>query len=467
MSEQEEGFRDRITTVDDSGKRKWLYPRKPKGKFYNKRILFGYSMLALLFAGPWIKIAGEPLLLLNIMERKFVILGQVFWPQDIYLFVLIMITAVVAIILFTVVFGRVFCGWMCPQPVFMELVFRRIEYLIDGDFNKAKNLAEAKWSGSKIFKRISKYTLFYLFSLAISHTFLAYVIGAEELVKIQTEPISEHTGGFISIITFSFVFFLVFAWFREQVCLIVCPYGRLQGVLLDRNSIVIAYDYLRGEKRSKLRKGEDRKEAEKGDCIECKQCVQVCPTGIDIRNGTQLECINCTACIDACDNMMDRVGLPKGLIRYDSENSIAEGKEKSFTGKAKAYSVLLVALLGLIVFFFTLRSQVEAVILKTPGMTYQEREGDILTNLYNVKLINKTHDEIDCTFELLSPEGEIEMIGSDTLKVEKGAKSERAFFILLDKDDVDGGSTPIEIGVFADGKMITTTETNFIGPMFK
>src|SRR5690606_17674876 len=325
----ENSFRDRITTVDDEGKRKWLFPKKTKGKFTNYRTYLSYLLLVILFVTAWIKINGEPLLLFNILERKFVLFGQVFWPQDFILFAVIMITLVVFIVLFTAVYGRVFCGWICPQTIFMEMVYRKIEYWIDGDYKQQIQLKKQPWNSQKIVKRVLKYGLFYLIALIISHTFLAYIIGADKLLEIQTAPIKEHLGGFIAIILFSWVFFFVFAWFREQVCLIVCPYGRLQGVMLDRNSLVVIYDYIRGENRAKFKKNEDRKTENKGDCIDCNQCVDVCPTGIDIRNGTQLECINCTACMDACDFMMDKVGQDKGLIRIDSENAIAENKKQT------------------------------------------------------------------------------------------------------------------------------------------
>ena len=268
-------FRNRITTVDDEGKRKWLFPKKPKGKFTNYRTYLSYLLLIILFANPWIKIDGEPLLMFNIIERKFVLFGQVFWPQDFFLFALIMITMVIFIVLFTAVYGRVFCGWICPQTIFMEMVFRKIEYWIDGDYKQQIQLKKQAWNTQKILKRVFKYGLFYLISVIIAHTFLAYIIGSDELVRIQTSPIQEHLVGFISILVFSWVFFFVFAWFREQVCLIVCPYGRLQGVMLDRNSLVVAYDYIRGEKRAKFKKNEDRKSENKGDCIDCHQCVDV------------------------------------------------------------------------------------------------------------------------------------------------------------------------------------------------
>ena len=224
---KEEAFRDTISTVDEQGKRKWLFPKKPKGKYTNYRTYLSYVLLLMLFGTPWVKIDGEPLLMINVITRKFVLFGQVFWPQDFYLFGLIMITLVIFIVLFTTVYGRVFCGWLCPQTIFMEMVYRKIEYWIDGDYKQQQRLKKQAWNGNKIWKRILKYSIFYVIALAISHTFLAYIIGADELIKVQTSPIQEHLGGFITIIGFSWVFFFVFAWFREQVCLIVCPYGRL------------------------------------------------------------------------------------------------------------------------------------------------------------------------------------------------------------------------------------------------
>jgi len=467
MSEQyqrDESFRDKISTVDEAGKRKWVFPKKPKGKFYNYRSYISYLLLLFLFGGPWIKIAGEPLLLVNIIERKFVIFGQVFWPQDFHLFVLIMISMVIFIVMFTTVFGRIFCGWVCPQTIFMEMVFRKIEYLIDGDYKQQIKLKKQKWDFEKISKRGFKYTLFYIISLAISHTFLAYIIGADQLVEIQTSPPTEHLAGFISILIFSLIFFFVFAWFREQVCLIVCPYGRLQGVMLDRNSLVVAYDYIRGEGRAKFKKNEDRKEAKKGDCIDCSQCVDVCPTGIDIRNGTQLECINCTACMDACDFMMDKVGFDKGLIRIDSENAIAEGTQNRVTTRTKAYMIFLTLLIGFIIYLFTLRGSMEATILRTPGMLFQETEDGKISNLYNVKVVNKSSKELKLTFGLLDKKGELTMVGQDTLFVTKGEGGQQAFFVYINKNDLTNKKTELNIGIFDQGTLINQKSTNFLGP---
>jgi len=464
---KEEAFRDTISTVDAQGKRKWLFPKKPKGKFTNYRDYLSYVLLIMLFGTPWVKIDGEPLLMINVVTRKFVLFGQVFWPQDFYLFGLIMITMVIFVVLFTTVYGRIFCGWLCPQTIFMEMVYRKIEYWIDGDYKQAQRLKNQKWNGEKIRKRVLKYTIFYIIALAISHTFLAYIIGSDGLIEIQTSPLKEHLGGFMAIIGFSWVFFFVFAWFREQVCLIVCPYGRLQGVMLDRNSLVVAYDYIRGEGkkgRSKFNKKEDRKETGKGDCIDCNQCVNVCPTGIDIRNGTQLECINCTACMDACDFMMDKTGQEEGLIRLDSENAIADKTIKRVTSKTKAYSVILVLLVLFIGYLFTLRGNMEASILRTPGMLFQETEGGFITNLYNVKVINKSNKELNLTFKLIEHKGSVEMVGTDILHVEKGASNQQAFFIKIHQDDLSTKKTEVVVGVYENGVLLEEDETNFLGP---
>jgi len=463
----EESFRDRITTVDEQGKRKWLFPKKPKGKYFNYRTLLSYVLLFFLFVTPWIKIDGEPLVLINIITRKFVLFGQVFWPQDFHLFGLIMITMVIIIVLFTTVYGRVFCGWFCPQTIFMEMVYRKIEYWIDGDYKQQIKLKNQAWNFNKIWRRTLKYTIFYVIALAISHTFLAYIIGSDELIKIQTSPFKEHIGGFLAIIGFSWVFFFVFAWFREQVCLIVCPYGRLQGVMLDRNSLVVAYDYIRGEGkngRSKFKKNEIRFDAGKGDCIDCNQCVDVCPTGIDIRNGTQLECINCTACMDACDFMMEKTNQDKGLIRIDSENAIANQTNNKFTLRSKAYSAILILLVGIIVFLFTLRGSLETSILRTPGMMFQEQEGGFITNLYNLKVINKSNKELNLSFKLMNINGSIDMVGNKILHINKGESNQQAFFVKIHKNDIKTKKTEIVIGVFEGDLLLENDETKFLGP---
>ncbi len=456
-------FRDRLATIDEKGSRVWVYAKKPKGRLTLWRNIAGFALLIFFFAAPFIRIHGEPLLLLNFIEREIVLLGVRFWPQDFHLFFLAMISMMVFIILFTVTFGRIWCGWGCPQTVFMELIFRRIEYWIEGDAYHQKQLDKQPWHAGKIFKRSLKHIVFFGIAFIISNFFLMYIIGTEAWKDLVTESPTEHLAGLGSMLVFSGVFYFIFSWFREQVCTIVCPYGRLQGVLLDRNSIVISYDYKRGEPRGTFFKGEDREKADKGSCINCTQCVQVCPTGIDIRNGTQLECINCACCIDACNAMMDATNQPKGLIRYASEKMISEGLKMKFNARTIAYSAVLIILLGVFTYSITARSPIEATILRAPGMLYQEPEPGRISNLYNIKLVNKTNQDIPVELKVLSHEGEITIIGN-SINVKKQSLGESVFFLILSSQDVISDKTSVRFGVYSNGKLIEEITSIFVGP---
>ncbi len=463
-SEIDEHFRDHLATVDEQGKRIWLFPKKPLiRKFFKWRSVVSLVLLSFLFAAPFIKVGSQPLLLFNVFERKFVVFGVVFWPQDFFIFAIAFITLLVAIILFTVVYGRIFCGWICPQTIFMEFVFRRVEYLIDGDYMAQRKLKASPWTTEKVIKRIIKHAVFLMISFLIMHTFMAYIIGIDQTLHIITSPPTENLGGFMAMIVLTGLFYGVFAWFREQVCTQVCPYGRLQSVLLDKKSLVVAYDYKRGEKRSKFRKGENRSETDKGDCIDCKQCVLVCPTGIDIRNGTQLECVNCTACIDACDDIMDKINLPKGLIRYASEENISEGKNFQFNGRVLAYSGVLILLLVVLTGLIATRKPIDASILRTPGVLYQKREQNKVSNLFNYKVINKSDEELDIAFIPMTDEMELELVG-ETVQLGSQEIASGALFLILPQKQITSGSSDVEVGVYANGKLIETVATKFLGP---
>lgn len=461
MENQE--FRDKISTVDEKGKRIWVFPKKPKGKLYSRRKILSYFLLAFLFAGPHIKIGGEPLLMFNILERKFVILGNVFWPQDLYLFAVTFIILLVFIILFTVVFGRLFCGWVCPQTIFMEHVFRQIEYVIDGDRNAQMKLKKAPWTASKVFKRVLKHSIFFGISFAIANTFLAYIIGSEELWSIQWDNPSEHILGLSLITIFSGVFYGVFAWMREQVCTTVCPYGRLQGVMLDRNTVNVTYDYERGEPRGKIKKGEEL--SGKGDCIDCGLCVHVCPTGIDIRNGTQLECVNCTACIDECNTVMNKIGKPEGLIRYASEASVADKIPWALTFRAKAYVGLLGVLLVVFTIILTNRSVIDGTILRAYGTTYKQKADGTYINFYKYKFINKSSDKTKVWLGLENLDGNVKLIGGDTLFISPDNPVEGTFIVELQEGQLQGLKTPLEIGIYTPKGKVQTEEIFFSGPL--
>lgn len=463
---QNESFRDRIATVDAKGKRNWVFAQKPKGKFYNIRTWVSWGFFILFFALPFIKVNGRPLFLFNVPDARFIIFGKIFWPQDFFIFGLTMVTFIIFIVLFTAAFGRLFCGWVCPQTVFMEMLFRKLEYLIEGDAAKQKLLKNSPWTTHKIRKKLTKHIVFYLLSFIIANFFLAYIIGVDELKKIITEPVSQHIVGFMAIIVFSAVFYAVYAFFREQACTVVCPYGRLQGVLLDRNSMIVAYDYKRGEPRGKYKKTQPV-QSNTGDCIDCFQCVKVCPTGIDIRNGTQMECVGCTACIDACNKMMDAVGKPRGLVRYASENGIAENKKLSYTGRMKFYTVLLFVLSGILATLLLTRKDIDGTIVRTRGQLYQERGTDSLSNLFNIKIINKTIKDIPVTLRLegdAAKAGKIEMIGSGEVMLKQEDQASGSFFIVLPRTFITKRKIKLGVGLYEGEKRITTIKTNFTGP---
>jgi len=457
-----EVFRDSIGTVTDEGKRAWIFPKKPSGKLYEYRKIVSYVLIAFLFAAPFIKIGGNQFLLFNVLERRFNIFGFPFWPQDFHLFVISMIIGVIFITLFTVGFGRLFCGWVCPQTIFMEMVFRRIEFWIDGDRGKQMRLAKQAWNAEKIRKRLLKWFIFLVISFLISNVFLAYLIGSDKLIRYITEGPSEHLGTLFPLLIFT-------AWFREQVCIIACPYGRLQGVLLDNKSIVVAYDHKRGEGengRKKFRKNEDRNALGYGDCIDCFQCVHVCPTGIDIRNGTQLECVNCTACIDECDHIMESINKPKGLIRYASEDEIEKKSKFVLTARMKGYIAVLVILIGVLTGMLMLRNEVEARVLRLPGQLYEHKENDIISNVFTYKLINKTNHEIDDVFfKLRTYKGVVKLVSTeDHFMVPAQGLAEGTMFIEIDKKDLTGDKNKLMIEVYSGDELIETTTVNFLGP---
>lgn len=468
MAQDQESFRDTIGTINEEGKRAWVFPKKPSGKWYNYRKYVSYVLLAFLFAAPFIKINGNQFLMFNVLERRFNIFGFPFWPQDFHLFVISMIIGVIFIALFTVAFGRIFCGWMCPQTIFMEMVFRRIEYWIDGDRGAQIKLDRQPWNAEKIRKRAIKWTIFFIISFLIANIFLAYLIGSEKLMAYVNNGPLAHLSTFISLLIFTAVFFWVFAWFREQVCIIACPYGRMQGVLLDNKSIIVAYDHKRGEAengRKKWRKNEDREALGYGDCIDCFQCVNVCPTGIDIRNGTQLECVNCTACIDECDTIMEKVNLPKGLIRYASEDEITKKEKFKFTPRLKGYTAVLLILTGILIGMLFLRNDLEANILRLPGQLYEHKEGDIISNVYTFKLLNKTTDTVaDVSFKLLSHKGEIKMVRKEEFLVPAQGRAEGTLFIEISNAAVKSDKEKVKIGVYSGDKLIETTLTAFLAP---
>lgn len=456
-----EGFRDALGIVSTEGKRRWLYPQKPKGRFHRARLAVGALLLAVLFGVPFVRVDGHPFFLFQVIDRRLILFGNAFGPHDFYLVAIAVITLIVFIILFTVVFGRLFCGWICPQTVFMEMVFRKVDYWIEGDHRRQRRLEVMPWNREKLLRKGAKTTIYGLISFVIANTLLAYVIGTEALGRLASEPPDRHLGTFGAVLGFSLLFYWIFSWFREQACILVCPYGRLQGVLLDRTSVVIAYDQVRGEPRGTFRR--NRSPAE-GDCVDCHQCVDVCPTGIDIRNGTQLECVNCTACIDACDTVMDAVKKPRGLVRYASAESIAGRRGFRWSGRAVGYTVVLVLLAAVLMYLLAVRTELDVTVLRTPGMFYQEQPGGRFSNVYDLKILNKTFGEVDVDVRLLHPAGEVQVMG-EALHIGPQGIREGKLLVLLSADSLHVMSTPLSLGIYRGSALVQDVRTTFLGPV--
>lgn len=468
---EDQEFRVQVGTMDTKGKRKWMFPKKPKGKFTSYRTYVSWVLLAVFIILPFIKLPnGNPILLFNIPKGEFVIGGFPFFTSDFFLIALGMITSILFIIVFTVVYGRIFCGWICPQTIFMEHVFRKIEYMIEGDRPKQIKLAKQKWDKEKIQKRLIKWTVFSILSVFFITILWAYVVGSDRVIELIKGGPIKNWSVFFGILIFSGLFYFVFAWFREQVCTLVCPYGRLQSVLSDKKTINVAYDYVRGEGpsgRAKFRKGEDRIAAGKGDCIDCNQCVVVCPTGIDIRNGSgQLECIGCTACIDACDEVMLKVGFPPGLIRYASEENIQQGNKFKLTARMIAYTLVLIGMVVAINVFLFSRKDVEVKFLHVPGRSYTVAGGNV-SNMYQYTLYNKTNSMLTVSFALKSHEdGSVKVIqGAVPIVLQRGSVSQGVVEVSIPKAELKSYKEKVVlIAVDQDGKELDDYVTSFSAP---
>ncbi|MFT3682162.1 MAG: cytochrome c oxidase accessory protein CcoG [Ferruginibacter sp.] len=458
---QAKTFRDRVGTVTEKGKRRWVYATKPSGRFYKLRTVISYFYVAIFFILPFIKVNGMPFVLLNFIEGKFILFSKIFWPQDFFIFAVGMVTFIVFIALFTVIYGRLFCGWACPQTVFMEFVFRKIEWMIEGSPAQQKKRNENRGSTDFIVRKVVKHVLFFLLSFLIANAFWSYVIGLDELLKIIREPVTEHLVLLAGLLVFTLIFYTVYAYIREIVCTTICPYGRLQGVMFDKDTMQVSYDHKRGEPRGIIRKSYVKTN---GDCIDCKKCVQVCPTGIDIRDGVQLDCVGCTACIDACNNVMEKINQPPGLIRYASENEISKGRRFVFNARMKAYSVLLLLLLFFMSGLIITRKSVDSYISRAKGQLYQEMPGNKYSNLYTAKIINKTKAAIPVSLKLENFHGQIQLVGSHNLVLKPEEVNEITFFIILDKRDVKKHNQEVKLGVYGPQEKFQTVSTTFLGP---
>lgn len=448
-----------IGAVKSQTKRAWIYAKKPAGPLYNYRNWLGYFLLLFLFSGPFIKIGDNPFLMFNILERKFSIFGQLFYPQDLHIFLFVMLISLVCIVLFTVVYGRVWCGWACPQTIFMELIFRKVEYWIEGDRNQQRKLNEGPDTTEKQQKKILKHGIFLLISFFIANTFLAYIIGADALITLITDPFDAHITGLATLSVFTLVFYGVFAHVREIVCTTICPYGRLQSVLLDNQTVTVAYDYRRGEPRGKVSVASNL-----GDCVDCNLCVQVCPTGIDIRNGLQMECVSCTACIDACDAVMHKLTKAPKLIGFYTMGELEGEKRKKNNLRAIGYSCILVLLIASFGFLIFNRSTVGGTVLRAKGSTYQLRDDHTISNLYTMELRNKTSKEFDFDVTCSDPSLKVQLVNPIKHLQAEGTAT-ISFFLIVDNNQVTAYKKDVKIYINAKGQRLETFKTTFIAPL--
>ena len=460
-------FRDHLATADERGRRRWIYPRQPRGRFYQWRIRLSWLLLGLLLAGPFLRIHGNPLLLLNVAAGRFSILGRIFWPQDMALLAIALLLFLTGIMIFTAAYGRLWCGWVCPQTLFMEMVFRRIEYKIEGVARAQRALAAAPWNARKIGLKLAKHALFFGLSFVISNLLLSYLIGLDQLQAIIADSPSRHLSGLACLLAFTGVFYAIFACFREQACTFICPYGRLQSTVVDENTVAVAYDYKRGEERAALDRRQSpaqRRQAGRGDCVDCRLCVSVCPTGIDIRNGSQMECVACTACIDACDGVMARTGRPRGLIRYASLNSLERGEPFRITPRLCGYAAVLSVLAGLFLFLILTRPDVEATLLRAPGALFEQLPGGNLVNLYTLQLVNKTSRPVPVQLRLQDVPGALSIMGDPSLVVPGEQLAQTSVLIELAPALLRNGPKKLRVGVYSQGRLLQTVHTTFIGP---
>ena len=479
VAEEHEIFRNELATVARDGRRRWIYARKPSGRLYRARTVLSWGLLAFLFLAPFIYVSGQPLMMLNVLERRFVLLGVLFRPQDFYLVVLIGLTVLVTVVLSTVVFGRIWCGWLCPQTIFMEMLFRKLEYLIEGSAEQQLRRDKGPSTRERFVRRTVKHAVFFGLSFVIANVFLAWIIGAPALRAIVTDSPPRHLVGLTAITIFSFVFYMVFARFREQACVLACPYGRMLSALTDARTVTITYDWRRGEPRHRLsRTGSGTG----GDCIDCHQCVTVCPTGIDIRNGIQLECVNCTACIDACNGVMARIGRPLGLIRYTSHHKVAAMEapgaaaspsfvlrigtalRQGLSARVAAYVAVWLVLVSSVVVLIAARRDLDVLVLRQPGTLYQTVTGGDLANFYNVQAFNRTSRSRAFTIEVVEPRGATVVTLGPLGDVAPYGLVESRLMVRVHPDALAGPSTPVRFVVRADNHVVQTVDTSFLGP---
>jgi cytochrome c oxidase accessory protein FixG len=473
MDKRQEFQESRLATTDESGNRVYIHPEDIKGKWKDRRTYFYWFLIILYLVLPWVYIDGKQWVLLDLAHREFTIFGHMFYGHDGPLLFFLLIGFVVLMAFITSIWGRVWCGWACPQTVFIEIIYRKIEQLIEGKSRQRRDLDRQKFGIVKIFKRILKWFLFLLVSLHIVHSFLGYFVGTRELFTITMHSPSEHWTLFITMLVMTGILLFDFGWFREQFCIIACPYGRFQSVVMDDDSLIVAYDYKRGDpKRDK-----SVKKSDEGDCISCNHCVKACPTGIDIRNGTQMECISCTMCIDACDNIMRKVNKPEGLIRYTTENKLTDKEPKKIYIRSGIYLIILSLIVGALFFSLSKRSELKAQFIRgsKSSSAYQEvslKNGSKeIVNYYKLKVFQSDTSKmklkvvVDTEDNLVLKQIRITM-PYENIDMENEDNFQTPIFFNFPQEVLLNGARKIKINFInmKNNKVVKQLEVKIVGP---
>lgn len=451
---------DIMATLNADGSRKWLYPELNKGKWYYYRLVVAWVLIAVFVALPIVQINGKPAVFLDVMHREFTFFGMTFYPTDTLLLMLLMIGTLVSVVLFTALLGRVWCGWACPQTVYLEFLYRPVERLFEGKEHVRKRRDEGPWSFDYVWRKIGKHAVYLLFSLALAHTFVAYFAGWENLITWMQGSPTDAWGYFVMMAGTTGLIMFDFGFFREQMCTITCPYARFQSVLLDPDSLIVSYDEDRGEPRGK---GKER--SEMGDCIDCYACVRTCPTGIDIRDGLQMECLHCTQCIDACDDIMDKVGFEPGLIRYSSEHEDEGKSRRLFRPRTVIYSLLLVIIASIFTVAFTTRGSYDINVGRTTGEPFVVLPDETVANRLRVRVRNQTPKATTYTVTPIDPAGAtIKVLGREPISVDAEEMNRTEIWIITDPDMVQGGTRMATFRIEFENGTTETVEYPLLGP---
>lgn len=463
----------RLGTTNEDGSRSFVYTADVKGYWHTRRNWVHAVLVVFFLVLPWLRYDGEQAVLIDVVHRRFVFLGNIFWAHDVPMMFLILASLFVTILFVTSVWGRIWCGWACPQTVFVDGIFRRIDRWVEGSHLDRRKRDLGPMNFDKFWRKSLKWSLFAVVAMVIAHSFMAYFAGARPLIEMMQRPPGQNWGYFLFVFGLEAILLFDFGWFREQFCVIMCPYGRLQSILMDSRSLTVLYDKARGEPR----RGVAQKDEKVGDCVNCYRCVQVCPTGIDIRRGVQMECINCTACMDACDEIMTKVGKPTRLIRYESLKGRAN--QKRFSIRSLIYLSIIVVLMTTFSVIVYLRQALDVQFIRghnAPFTMIKEDGDEWVMNHFQVQVSSQTREDVDVTFQV-APELEKQGVKLTTpfrpMPVKMGEIKRTELFIRFPKTLVRGGVGKLAVETFgkvtsqhegAPEAISNTQEVRLVGP---